>query len=421
MFVDELTVKLYAGQGGDGCTSFRREKFVPMGGPDGGNGGKGASIIFEVDKSLKTLIDLGYQKIVKAHKGENGKGSNRYGKNAEDVIIKVPLGTSIIDKDSNKIIADLTKEGDHVVVAKGGRGGRGNKSFATQENPAPKFSEKGEPGEERVVKVELKVLADVGLIGMPSVGKSTLLSIVSSSKPKIAAYHFTTLSPNLGVVTLKNKKRFVMADLPGLIKGASEGVGLGHEFLRHAMRTKILAHLVDMGSSEGRDPISDYLEIRNEIEKYSDVLKDKEEIIVANKMDLPGAKDNLEKFKAKFKDKTVVEISCYENKGIEELLNILADRLENISEVNLYDEDDYAVYRYEDEKPFTITKDGNIWVVKGHDIETLLKMTRFEESEGVERFSRKFKGMGIEDELIKMGAKPGDEVQILDYMFVFKS
>ena len=421
MFIDELTVKLFAGQGGDGCTSFRREKFVPMGGPDGGNGGKGASIIFQVDKSLKTLIDLSYQKIVKAKKGENGKGSNRYGKNAEDVIIKVPLGTTIIDAKTNKIIADLTHENDFVEVAKGGRGGKGNKSFATQENPAPKFSEKGEPGEEKIVKVELKVLADVGLVGMPSVGKSTILSIVSSSKPKIAAYHFTTLSPNLGVVTLKNHEKFVMADLPGLIKGASDGVGLGDEFLRHAMRTKLLVHVIDMGSSEGRDPINDYLEIRKEIEKYNEKLKNKEEIIVANKMDLPGAKDNLIKFKEKIKNKTIVEISCYENKGIEELLNIIANKLETIPEVNLYNEDDYAVYRYEDNAPFTITKDGNIWIVKGHEIETLLKMTRFEESEAVERFSRKFKGMGIEDELIKMGAKPGDEVQILDYMFVFKS
>ena len=268
MFVDELTVKLMAGSGGDGCTSFRREKFVPMGGPDGGNGGRGASIIFKVDKNLKTLVDLSYKKIIKAPKGENGKGSNKYGKNAEDVIICVPEGTTIIDLENNEVIADLINDKEEFVVARGGRGGKGNKSFATHDVPAPKFSEKGEPGEEIQVRLELKVLADVGLVGMPSVGKSTLLSVISASKPKIAAYHFTTLNPNLGMVKLKNGKSFVMADLPGLIKGASDGVGLGVEFLKHAMRTRIIAHVVDMGSSEGRNPIEDYKIIRNEIEKY---------------------------------------------------------------------------------------------------------------------------------------------------------
>ena len=254
MFVDELEIKLIAGSGGDGSTSFRREKYVPMGGPDGGNGGRGANIIFKVDKNLKTLIDLSYKKIIKADKGENGKGSNKYGKNAEDVIIKVPAGTTITYKDTNELIADLTSDEEEVIVAHGGRGGRGNKAFATHDNPAPKFSEKGEPGEELIVHLELKVLADVGLVGLPSVGKSTILSLISAAKPKIAAYHFTTLSPNLGVVKLKNGDSFVIADLPGLIEGASVGVGLGHEFLRHAMRTKILAHVIDMGASEGREP-----------------------------------------------------------------------------------------------------------------------------------------------------------------------
>ena len=268
MFVDELTVKLMAGSGGDGCTSFRREKFVPMGGPDGGNGGRGASIIFKVDKNLKTLVDLSYKKIIKAPKGENGKGSNKYGKNAEDVIICVPEGTTIINLENNEVMADLINDDEEFVVARGGRGGKGNKSFATHDVPAPKFSEKGEPGEEIQVRLELKVLADVGLVGMPSVGKSTLLSVISASKPKIAAYHFTTLNPNLGMVKLKNGKSFVMADLPGLIEGASDGVGLGIEFLKHAMRTRIIAHVIDMGSSEGRDPIEDYKIIRNETQLY---------------------------------------------------------------------------------------------------------------------------------------------------------
>ncbi len=420
MFVDELTIKLIAGSGGDGCTSFRREKFVPMGGPDGGNGGKGASIIFKVDKNLKTLIDLSYKKIIKADKGENGKGSNKYGKNAQDIIIKVPAGTTIYDAFTNDVIADLINDDEECIVAKGGRGGKGNKSFATHDLPAPKFSENGEPGEEKLVRLELKVLADVGLIGMPSVGKSTLLSIISSAQPKIAAYHFTTLSPNLGVVKLKNGTSFVMADLPGLIEGASEGVGLGIEFLRHAMRTKILAHVIDMGSMEGRNPIEDYKVIRKEIEKYNDLLKNKKEIIVANKMDLENASDNLKAFKKEFPNATIIEISCMNNSGIDNLINVLANTLDTLPEVKLYEESDFKLYKFEDNKPYSIKKDGNVWVVSGREIETLLKMTKFNEDEGVLRFARKFKGMGIEDELEKLGAKPGDEVQILDYMFTFK-
>lgn len=420
MFVDELTIKLIAGSGGDGCTSFRREKFVPMGGPDGGNGGKGASIIFKVDKNLKTLIDLSYKKIIKADKGENGKGSNKYGKNAQDIIIKVPAGTTIYDAYTNEVIADLINDDEECIVAKGGRGGKGNKSFATHDLPAPKFSENGEPGEEKLVRLELKVLADVGLIGMPSVGKSTLLSIISSAQPKIAAYHFTTLSPNLGVVKLKNDTSFVMADLPGLIEGASEGVGLGTEFLRHAMRTKILAHVIDMGSMEGRNPIDDYKVIRKEIEKYNDLLKNKKEIIVANKMDLENAGDNLKAFKKEFPNATIIEISCMNNSGIDNLIKVLAYTLDTLPEVKLYEESDFKLYKFEDNKPYSIKKDGNVWVVSGKEIETLLKMTKFNEDEGVLRFARKFKGMGIEDELEKLGAKPGDEVQISDYMFTFK-
>lgn len=420
MFVDELDIKLIAGSGGDGSTSFRREKYVPMGGPDGGNGGRGANIIFKVDKNLKTLIDLSYKKIIKADKGENGKGSNKYGKNAEDVIIKVPAGTTITSKDTNELIADLTTDEEEVIVAHGGRGGRGNKAFATHDNPAPKFSEKGEPGEELIVHLELKVLADVGLVGLPSVGKSTILSLISSAKPKIAAYHFTTLSPNLGVVKLKNGDSFVIADLPGLIEGASTGVGLGHEFLRHAMRTKILAHVIDMGASEGRDPIEDYKVIRREIEEYNGSLKKKQEIVIANKMDLDSAQDNLKKFKKAYPNLEVIEISCMNNTGIDDLINILNEKLKKIPEVKLYNEADYKLYKFEEKTPYTITRDGNIWIVKGKEIETLLKMTRFEEDEGALRFARKFKGMGIEDELERMGAKPGDEVQILDYMFTFK-
>lgn len=420
MFVDELNIKLMAGPGGDGCTSFRREKFVPMGGPDGGNGGRGASIIFKVDKNLKTLVDLSYRKIIKAPKGENGKGSNKYGKNAEDIIIMVPEGTTVINTKTNEVMADLITDGEEFVAAKGGRGGKGNKSFATHDVPAPKFSEKGEPGEEVIVKLELKVLADVGLVGMPSVGKSTILSVISASKPKIAAYHFTTLNPNLGVVKLKNGESFVMADLPGLIEGASEGIGLGTLFLKHAMRTRILAHVVDMGSSEGRNPIEDYKIIRNEICKYSEILKNKKEVVIASKMDLENSKENLEKFKKAYPEILVIPISCYEMTGIEEMLTKLNDILKDIPKEDLYPKESFKMYKYEDLKPYSIKRDGNIWIVSGKEIETLLLMTKFNEDEGVLRFARKFKGMGIEDELESLGAKKGDEVQILDYMFTFK-
>ena len=420
MFVDELTIKLLAGSGGDGCTSFRREKFVSMGGPDGGNGGKGASIIFEVDKNLKTLVDLSYRKIIKAPKGENGKGSNKYGKNAEDIIIAVPEGTTVINTETNEVMADLINDKERFVVAHGGRGGKGNKSFATHDVPAPKFSEKGEPGEEVIVKLELKVLADVGLIGMPSVGKSTLLSVISASKPKIAAYHFTTLNPNLGVVKLKNGDSFVMADLPGLIKGASNGVGLGIEFLKHAMRTRIIAHVVDMGSSEGRNPSQDYRVIREEIEKYSEILKNKKEVVIASKMDLADGSKNLEEFKKNYPNVEVIPISAFNMEGIDEMIERLMEILKETPKEELYPQESFKVYKYEDNVPYKIKKDGNIWVVSGKEIETLLLMTKFNEDEGVLRFARKFKGMGIEDELEKMGAKVGDEVQILDYMFTFK-
>lgn len=420
MFVDELTIKLLAGSGGDGCTSFRREKFVPMGGPDGGNGGKGASIIFEVDKNLKTLVDLSYRKIIKAPKGENGKGSNKYGKNAEDIIIAVPEGTTVINTETNEVMADLINDKERFVVAHGGRGGKGNKSFATHDVPAPKFSEKGEPGEEVIVKLELKVLADVGLIGMPSVGKSTLLSVISASKPKIAAYHFTTLNPNLGVVKLKNGDSFVMADLPGLIKGASNGVGLGIEFLKHAMRTRIIAHVVDMGSSEGRNPSEDYRVIREEIEKYSEILKNKKEVVIASKMDLADGSKNLEEFKKNYPNVEVIPISAFNMEGIDEMIERLMEILKETPKEELYPQESFKIYKYEDNVPYKIKKDGNIWVVSGKEIETLLLMTKFNEDEGVLRFARKFKGMGIEDELEKMGAKVGDEVQILDYMFTFK-
>lgn len=423
MFVDEVIVKLYAGAGGDGCTSFRREKCEPMGGPDGGNGGKGSSIIFVGDKSLKTLVDLRYHKIIKASKGINGKGSNKYGANSEDIRINVPLGTTVIDEDTNLVVADILEDKQEVVVAKGGRGGRGNRAFATHSDPAPGFSEKGEPGEERIVKCELKMLADVGLVGLPSVGKSTILSMISGCHPKIAAYHFTTLSPNIGVIKLQDGRVFTMADLPGLIEGASEGVGLGHKFLRHASRTKILAHVVDMGAEEGRNPIDDYRIICDEIRKYDEKLYKKVDIVIANKMDLPNAEENLKAFKAAFKDVKVYELSAIMNEGFEPLLKDLADMLDNLQEEQLYSEDeleDHVLYKFKEELPFSIAKEEDLWVVSGEKIEKLFRMTRIENEEAAMRFSRKLRGMGVDEELEKLGAKNGDEVKILDFIFEFK-
>ena len=419
MFVDEVVLKVKAGDGGNGCTSFRREKYVPMGGPNGGNGGKGSSIIFKVDKGLHTLLDLKYQKEIKGKKGENGKGSNKFGSNAEDIYVKVPLGTVIKDTDTGLIIADLTKENDEVIVAKGGRGGRGNTAFKTHSNTAPNFSENGEPGEEKTLKIELKMLADVGLVGLPSVGKSTFLSKISAAKPKIGAYHFTTLSPNLGMVRTKDNRSYVVADLPGLIEGASEGVGLGDKFLRHIERTRIIVHIVDMSGIEG-DPYDNYLVIRNELNSYSEKLTKKEEIIVANKMDMPDSQENLKSFKKKIK-KDVYEISAINNTGIDELLIIIANKLDEINTENLYQEDEiesHILYKFKEEKPFTITKEDNVYVIHSDRIEKLFKMTKFTD-EGVRRFSNKLRRMGVDEELQKLGIEEGDLVRIDNYEFEY--
>ena len=419
MFVDEIVVKLIAGNGGDGCTSFHHEKCMPNLGPDGGNGGRGASIIFEVDKGLKTLVDLRYHKIIKGDKGVNGKGSDRTGANAEDVIIKVPQGTTVTDADTGEFICDLIEDKQQFVVAKGGRGGKGNAAFATHDNPAPRISENGEPGEEKQVKCELKVLADVGLVGLPSVGKSTILSVISASKPKIAAYHFTTLNPNLGVVKLKDGRNFVMADLPGLIEGASEGLGLGLKFLRHASRTKVIAHVVDMGAEELRDPVEDFKVIQNEIEKYGHNLDKKKLVVIANKMDLPNAKDNLERFKKEYPNLDIIPISAYSLDGVEELVKKLADILDTVEpeEVEISQE---KVYKFEEEIPFTIEKLDDAWLVEGEKITKLFKMTKFNEEESVIRFAKKLKNMGVEEALEEAGAQRGDDVIIEDYVFQFK-
>ena len=420
MFVDEVIIDVKAGNGGDGCTAFRREKYISMGGPFGGNGGKGADIIFKVDLGLRTLLDLRYMKQIKGDKGSNGLGKNMNGKNADDVIIKVPQGTTITDLDTGLILADLTGAHDEVVVAKGGRGGRGNTAFATHNNPAPNFSENGEPGEVRKLKVELKLLADVGFVGMPSVGKSILISKISAAKPKIAAYHFTTLTPNLGVVKTIDNRVFTCADLPGLIEGASLGEGLGDQFLRHIERTRVIVHIIDMSAIEGRYPYEDYVTINKELENFDKKLMDKPQIIVANKMDLEVSKENLKEFKKKVKEE-IFEISALNSEGLDKLLIKIADTLDTIEEVPLYEEDNFeshVLYKFKEEKPFEIFKEDDIYIVKGEQIEKLLRMTKFTD-EGARRFANKLRRLGVDDELRKMGIQPGDTVRILDFEFEF--
>lgn len=424
MFIDEVTIEVHAGNGGDGCTAFRREKYIPMGGPFGGNGGRGSNIIFKVDEGLHTLLDLRYNRIIKGKKGENGTGKNCNGKNSEDIIIKVPQGTVITDTDTNLIVADLKNKNDEVIVAYGGRGGRGNTAFKTPSNPAPNFSENGEPGEVKYLKVELKMLADVGLVGLPSVGKSTIISMVSKAKPKIAAYHFTTLTPNLGVCKDKLGRSFVMADLPGLIEGASQGEGLGDRFLRHIERTKVIAHVIDMSGYEGRNPYEDYQIINKELSDFSEKLLKKPQIIIANKMDLPNAKENLEQFKKKVK-LPVYEISAMSNIGLDEVLVALGDALDKIEDAPLFEEDQFeghVLYKFKKEEPYTITREDNgTWVLSGDELEKLFRMTKFTTEEGILRFTRRLRKMGVDDKLESLGAKEGDIVRILDFEFEYRN
>ena len=422
MFVDEVIVTLEAGNGGNWCMAFRREKCVPMGGPFGGNGGKGSDIIFKVDEGLNTLLDLRYKKVIKGNKGENGLGKGMHGSNAKDVVIYVPEGTIITDVDTNLVIADLTKKDDEVIAAYGGRGGRGNIAFATKANPAPSFAENGEPGEIRKVKLELKLLADVGLVGLPSVGKSTFISKISAAKPKIAAYHFTTLSPNLGMVRVDENRSFVVADLPGLIEGASLGEGLGIKFLKHIERTRVIAHIIDMGATEGRDPINDYKIIRKELENFNKSIIEKPEIIIANKMDMPSSLENLEKFKKEI-NKEIIPISAINNEGLKEVIFKLADMLDQIPKVPLTNEDEtesHILYKFEREKPFEIVKEKDAWLIKGKEVEKLFRMTKFNTDESVNRFANKLRKMGIDDKLSELGAEEGDTVKILDYEFEYR-
>lgn len=424
MFVDEAKVYVKGGDGGNGMIAFRRELYVPLGGPAGGDGGKGGDVVFIVEEGLRTLVDFRYKKHYKAPKGENGRPKNQHGANAEDLIVKVPPGTVVYDDDTGELIADLVTHGQRAVIAKGGKGGRGNVRFATAKNPAPHIAEKGEPGQERYIRLELKLLADVGLVGYPSVGKSTLISVVSAAKPKIASYHFTTLSPNLGVVDVGDFRSFVMADLPGLIEGAHEGVGLGHQFLRHVERTRLILHVIDMSGSEGRDPYQDYLTINHELRQYNEKLSLRPQIVVANKMDLPQAEENLRLFKEKVgEDVIVLPISAATREGIQQLIYTVADMLETIPETPLEDEIEAEERRiYKAEAPaqeFTIRRENEMFVVESEKLEKMVNRTDFSHDDAAERFAFILRKMGVDQALRDQGAKDGDTVRIGDLVFDF--
>ena len=421
-FIDRVKIYVQAGTGGNGTVAFRREAHVPKGGPSGGDGGRGGSVIFVATNSLSTLLDLRYYREYKAQNGEKGHAKKMHGADADDLVIRVPVGTCVYDDDTGNIIADLTKDGQRAVIAKGGRGGRGNARFASSRNPAPKICENGEPGEKFNLRVELKLLADVGLVGFPSVGKSTLLSVVSKARPQIADYHFTTIVPNLGVVQVKDGRSFVMADLPGLIEGASQGKGLGHQFLRHIERCRVIVHIIDMSGSEGRDPYEDYVTINKELGEYEYRLLERPQIIVANKMDGDEAEENLKKFKEKLGDQKVFPIIAPIHEGIDAVLYAVADALETAPDFfNQKEEQESVLYTYkEDEKPFTIHNKGNgVWEVTGKKVERLVQMASFTTDDGFQRFALQIRNMGIDDALREAGCEDGDTVRLYDFEFEF--
>ncbi|CAH0416341.1 GTPase ObgE [Periweissella fabaria] len=433
-FVDQVKIEVKAGSGGDGIVSFRREKFVDMGGPFGGDGGRGGSIILKVDEGLRTLMDFRYKRHFKAENGAKGGTKGMTGRSSENLYVKIPQGTTVTDAETGEVLADLTTNGEEFVVVKGGRGGRGNMRFATPNNPAPEIAENGEPGQVRTIKLELKVLADVGLVGLPSVGKSTLLSIVTSAKPKIAEYHFTTLVPNLGMVRLDDGRDFVMADLPGLIEGASQGVGLGIQFLRHVERTRVILHLIDMSGMNETDPYESFVKINEELKQYDPALLDRPQIIVPSKMDMPDSAENLAKFKEELAagnylehEPEIMPISAITRTGLEPLLNRTADLLDVTPEFPMKDmmiEDDPTIAHYEfeedDEPAFTIsTGEYGEWVLSGEKIEKLFRMTNTAHDESVLRFARQLRSMGVDDALRAAGAENGDEVAILNFRFEF--
>ena len=417
MFTDYTKIIIKSGDGGNGAISFRREKYVAAGGPDGGDGGKGGNVYFKVDKNKNTLIDFRYNKKYKAENGQNGSGAKCNGKYGEDIYIGVPIGTVIKDAKTGKIIADLSKPDQVELVLKGGNGGKGNTHFATSTRQAPRFAQDGEKGEEKEVILELKLLADVGLLGFPNVGKSTFLSTVTEARPKIANYEFTTLEPNLGVVKTKNGDSFVIADIPGIIEGASSGVGLGLQFLRHIERTRLLLHFIDVSGSTGRNPVEDFNIINEELKKYSEKLAGRKQIIIATKIDSMQDDclyNDLEKM-AKEKNMEIYKISSVTGEGINEILDIISKTLKTLPYEELFEIEDKVVYNLEEEEKFKIEKISNKFVITGKAIERLMGRINIDDNESMYYFHKSLTNLGIDEKLKQMGIKEGDIVKILDY------
>ena len=419
MFIDVAKIELKAGKGGDGSVAFRREKYEPSGGPAGGDGGDGGSIIIVGDKDIKTLMDYSYRSIYKAENGGDGRNKKQFGKKGEDLILKVPVGTLIKDYDTDTVIYDVKHDKEEFVICKGGKGGKGNVHFKSSIRQAPRFAEPGEKGEEKTIKLELKLLADVGLIGLPNVGKSTLLSIMSNARPKIANYHFTTLEPNLGVCKV-GEKSFVLADIPGLIEGASEGLGLGHDFLKHIERTKILVHVLDISGSEGRNPIEDFELINSELSSYNIKLNDKKMLVVLNKTDL-GAEDNIKEFREKYSDKVdeIVEISAATTENVDKLMYLIADTLDSIEDDYSTLDEQYVYFEEEKEPDFKVRKENENYIVEGPLIENLIYRTNFEVYESVNHLQKVLEDKGVIQQLKDLGIQDGDNVVIGDVEFDF--
>ena len=418
MFVDYAKINVKAGDGGNGVVAFRREKYVPMGGPAGGDGGRGGSIVIQADEGLSTLMDFKYRRHFKGERGKHGQGKNMHGAGGQDIIIRVPAGTVIKDDASEEVIADLTNHGQTVVVARGGRGGRGNARFATAANKAPSVAENGEPGEEKWIRLELKLLADIGLVGLPNAGKSTLIANVSAARPKIADYPFTTLVPNLGGVRLKNGESFVLADIPGLIAGAHQGAGLGHRFLRHIERTRVLIFVLDTAQTESQNVLKDYYTLRDELEKFSADLATKPYLIAANKMDLPEARQNIAALQEEFADQLIM-ISAATGQGTEELMTKACQLLASLPQEETIAGDEVVLRKFEEEPPFIIEFVNGVFEVSGKRIEKLVAMTNFTTDEGLERFQRIIAQMGLEEALRQEGIKAGQTVKIIDLEFEY--
>ena len=420
MFTDYAKITIKSGNGGDGAVTFRREKYVAAGGPDGGDGGRGGSIYFKVDSNANTLIDFRFTKKFKAQNGENGSGGHKYGKSGEDLYIKVPIGTIIKDAETGKVVADLSQEGQEELVLKGGRGGKGNSHFATATRQVPRFAQAGEDGEEKEVILELKLLADVGLLGFPNVGKSTFLSVVTDAKPKIANYHFTTIEPNLGVVKTKNGDSFVIADIPGIIEGASEGVGLGIQFLRHVERTRLLLHVIDVSGIEGRDPVQDFYTINEELKSYSEKLSTRKQIIVASKIDIMQDDTGLKALEelAKKEGLEIYKISGVTGEGVLELLSRVSEVLKTLPKEEIVEAEERVVYTLEDDKDeISVRKEGDAFVIEGKAINRLMGRINIDDNESMYYFQKNLKSLGIEDELKRQGIKEGDLVKILNWTF----